>query len=114
LEHLSHPEPPEIALQAGSTLVIPLWLKNDTGASREVTLTVDAPGGWAVQNGTGKFTLAAKQWAAGRIEVALPALADSKKTKEEGSEVSVRAESSGHSVGVVKLKVELRKRALAQ
>ncbi len=114
LEHLSHPEPPEIALQAGSTLLIPLWLRNGTALSREVTLSVDAPNGWAVQNGAGKFTLAAKQWAAGRIEIALPALADAKKTKEDAREVTVRVESNGQSVGVVKLKVELRKKALAE
>jgi LmbE family N-acetylglucosaminyl deacetylase len=114
LEHLPHPEPAEIAVQAGSTLVIPLWLKNGTNSTHEVTLTVDAPNAWAVQNGAGKFTLAAKQWAAGRIEIALPALADAKKTKEDAREVTVRAESNGQNIGAVKLKVELRKRALAQ
>src|SRR5262249_46141863 len=105
---------PEIALQAGTTLVIPLWLKNGTNSAREVTLSIDAPSGWVVQNGAGKFLLAAKQWAAGRVEIALPALADGKKNKETGREVTVRAESNGQSVGTVKLKVELRKRALAQ
>lgn len=114
LEHLPHPEPPEIALQAGSTLVIPLWLTNRTTSSRDLTLSVDAPNGWTVQNGAGKFALAPKQWAAGRIEIALPALADANKTKEDAREVIVRAESNGQSVGIVKLKVELRKRALAE
>lgn len=114
LEHLPHPEPPEIALQAGSTLVIPLWLVNGTSATREVTLAVDSPNGWTVQNGAGKFTLTAKQWAAGRIEIALPALADAKKDKEDAREVTVHAESNGHGIGTVKLKVELRKRALAE
>jgi LmbE family N-acetylglucosaminyl deacetylase len=114
LTHLPHPEPPEIALQAGTSLVIPLWMKNVTTAAREITLTVDAPSGWAVQSGAGKFTLAAKQWAANRIEINLPAMADASKTKEEAKEVTVRAESNGQSVGVVKLKVELRKRALPE
>ncbi len=114
LEHLPHPEPPEIALQAGSTLVIPLWLNNRTASSRDLSLSVDAPNGWTVQNGAGKFALASKQWAAGRIEIALPALSDAKKTKEDPREVTVRAESNGQSVGIVKLRVELRKRALAE
>ena len=114
LEHLPHPEPPEIALQAGSTLVIPLWLNNRSASSRDLMLSVDAPNGWTVQNGTGIFALAPKQWAAGRIEIALPALADTKKTKEDAREVTVRAESNGQSVGIVKLRVELRKRALAE
>jgi LmbE family N-acetylglucosaminyl deacetylase len=114
LAHLPHPEPPEIALQAGATLVIPLWLRNGTTAAREVTLSVDAPNGWTVQNGAGKFALAAKQWAALRIEIALPALADAAKSKQDAREVTVRAESNGQNVGSAKLKIELRKKALAE
>jgi LmbE family N-acetylglucosaminyl deacetylase len=114
LEHLSHPEPPEIALQAGGSLVIPLWLRNGTTAAREITLSVELPAGWTAPNGTGKFTLAPKQWAAGRIDIALPALADASKTKEDAKEVTVRAESNRQSVGVVRLRVALRKRALPE
>ena len=33
LEHLPHPEPPEIALQAGTSLVIPLWLRTGRPAA---------------------------------------------------------------------------------
>jgi LmbE family N-acetylglucosaminyl deacetylase len=114
LDNLPHPEPPEIALQAGTSLVIPLWLRNATAASREVTLSADLPSGWTVQSGAGKFTLAAKQIAAPRIEINLPALADAAKTREDVREVTVRAESDGQSVGAVKLKVELRKRTLPE
>jgi LmbE family N-acetylglucosaminyl deacetylase len=114
LEHLPHPEPPEIALQAETSLVIPLWLRNETSAARDVTLAVDLPARWTVQNGAGKFTLAAKQWAAGRVEIALPPLADASKSKEGLREVTIRAESDGQSVSVVKLRVELRKRALPE
>jgi hypothetical protein len=115
LGHLPHPEPPEIALQAGTSLVIPLWVRNPTGASREVTLSADLPAGWTVANGgTGKFVVAAKQTSAARIEINLPPLADPKKTKEDARDVTVRAESNGVSVGVVKLRVELRKRALPE
>ena len=115
LGHLPHPEPPEIALQAGTSLVIPLWVRNPTGASREVTLSANLPGGWTVANGgTGKFVVAAKQTSAARIEINLPPLADPKKTKEDARDVTVRAESNGTNVGVVKLRVELRKRALSE
>ncbi len=114
LGSLPHPEPPEIALQEGTSLVIPLWLKNGTSGAREVTLSVDLPGGWTVQSGAGKFTLAAKQWAAARIEINLPVLADASKTKEDAREVTVKAESNGKSVGTIKLNVELRKRALPE
>jgi LmbE family N-acetylglucosaminyl deacetylase len=114
LTHLPHPEPPEIALQAGGSLVIPLWIRNATAGAREVTLTADLPAGWTVQSGAGKFTVAAKQWGTGRIEINLPAIADATKTKEDAKEVTVRAESNGQTVGTIKLRVELRKRALPE
>src|SRR5216683_8199084 len=96
---LPHPEPPEIALQAGTSLVIPLYVRNATASAREVTLSVEAPAGWTVQSGAGKFTVAAKQWASDRIEINLPALADVSKTKEGPKEVTVHAESNGQAVG---------------
>ena len=112
LTHLPHPDPPEIALQAGTTLVVPLWLRNQTDTSREVTLASDLPTGWKVQSGEGKFQLAAKQVAAARIEIALPPLADAK--GNQAQEVTIRAESEGKSIGGAKLRVELRKTALPQ
>jgi LmbE family N-acetylglucosaminyl deacetylase len=114
LSHLPHPEPPEIALQAGGSLVIPLWLRNATSRSREVTLSVDLPAGWTVQSGAGKFTLASRQVAAARLEIGLPALGEASKTSEDAREVTVRVDSNGQSIGVVKLRVELRKRALPE
>jgi LmbE family N-acetylglucosaminyl deacetylase len=114
LGHLPHPEPPEIALQAGTSLVIPLWIRNLTGSSREVTFSVDLPAGWTVSNGSGRFVVAARQTSAVRIEINLPPLTDPKKTKEDAREVTVRGESNGASVGVVQLRVELRKRALPE
>ena len=94
--------------------MIPLWVRNPTGVSREVTLSADLPARWTVANGTGKFVIASKQTVPARIEINLPGLADPKKMKEDAREVTVRAESNGASVGVVKLRVELRKRALPE
>ena len=113
LNHLPHPEPPEIALQVGTTLVIPLWVRNPTSAAQEITLAADLPAGWTVQSGAGKFSIGAKQTAATRVEVILPAAADAAK-RNELMEIIVRAESSGKAIGEVKLRVELRKRALPQ
>src|SRR3989442_1475329 len=114
LTNLPHPEPPEIALQAPGTLVIPLWVRNRTAKTQEVTLSVALPTGWTTQDGTGKFTVAAKQVAATRIEITLPALAENGAKKLEPQEISVHAESNGQSVAEIKLRVELRKRALPQ
>jgi LmbE family N-acetylglucosaminyl deacetylase len=113
LTHLPHPEPPEIALQAGTTLVIPLWVRNQTSSSQEITLSAHVPSGWVVQSGAGKFSIAAKQTAAARMEVSLPAAIDGAK-KNEPQEITVHAELGGHSIGDVKMRVELRKRTLPQ
>jgi LmbE family N-acetylglucosaminyl deacetylase len=58
LTHLPHPEPPEIALQVGTTLVVPLSVHNPTSATQEFTLAADLPAGWSVQSGAGNSPLA--------------------------------------------------------
>jgi LmbE family N-acetylglucosaminyl deacetylase len=114
LTNLPHPDPPEIALQAPGRLVIPLWVRNRTAKTQEIALSVALPTGWTTEDGTGKFTVAAKQVAATRIEISLPAVAENGAKKLEPQEISVRADSNGQSVGEIKLRVELRKRALPQ
>src|SRR6266571_787704 len=114
LTNLPHPEPPEIALQAPGTLVIPLWVRNRTAKTQEITLAVALPTGWTTQAGTGKFTVAAKQVVATRIEITLPALTENGAKKQEPQEISVHADSNVQSIGETKLRVELRKRALPQ
>jgi len=114
LTQLPHPEPPEIALQLGTTLVIPLWIRNQTAAAQEFTLAVDLPAGWTVQSGGGKFRVAAKQIGSARVEINLPPLAENAPRNQEAREITVRAETKGQSIGVVKLRVEPRKRALPE
>jgi LmbE family N-acetylglucosaminyl deacetylase len=114
LTHLAHPEPPEIALQLGTTLAIPLWLRNQTSNAQTITLSVDLPKGWTLQGGTGKFSIAAKQIASTRIEVNLPPLATDSPDKLAVQEISVQAEANGQSIGVVKIRVEPRKRTLPE
>ncbi|HEV2197283.1 MAG TPA: PIG-L family deacetylase [Candidatus Acidoferrum sp.] len=118
LTNLPHPEPPEIALQGPGTLVIPLWIRNHTAKIQEITISAALPAGWTAESGTGKFTVAAKQTAAPRVEVNLPATlekpAEKAPSKAEPQEVTIRAEANGQAIGEVKLRVELRKRALPQ
>jgi hypothetical protein len=114
LTHLPHPEPPEIALQAPGTLVIPLWIRNQTAKTQEIAITATLPAGWTAESGTGKFSLAARQVAAARVEVNLPALAENGPKKLEAQEITVHAESNGQNIGDVRLRVELRRRALPQ
>ena len=114
LTNLPHPEPPEIALQGHSTLVIPLWVRNRTVKTQEIALAATLPAGWTLQSGTGKFAVAAKQVAAARIEIFLPAVPENEVRKAEPREISVHAESNGQPIGEIKLRVQLRKRALPQ
>jgi LmbE family N-acetylglucosaminyl deacetylase len=114
LTHLPHPEPPEIALQGGTDLVIPLWLGNQSSAAQEIRLSVSLPSGWTVGSGGGKFTLDAGRITATRIEVKLPLTAEDAGRKAEPQEVNVHAEANGRAIGDVKLRVELRKRALPE
>jgi LmbE family N-acetylglucosaminyl deacetylase len=114
LSNLPHPEPPEIALQGHTTMVIPLWVRNRTAKTQEISLTAALPAGWTLQSGAGKFTVAAKQLAATRIEILLPVVPENESKKPEPQEVSVRADSNGQSIGEIKLRVELRKRGLPQ
>lgn len=114
LTHLPHPEPPEIAQQAGGTFVIPLWLRNQTAESREFTLSVNLPPAWSLQAGPLKFTVGAKQTGAARIEVNLPALSDPAPKNPWRQEISVHAEVNGQMIGDVKIRVELRKKALPE
>jgi hypothetical protein len=67
-----------------------------------------------VESGDGKFRVAAKQVAAARVEISLPALTNGKETKQDAQEVTVNGSSNGKSIGTVKLRVELRKRALPE
>ncbi len=114
LNHLPHPEPPEIALQGGTDLVIPLWLRNQGSAAQEINLTVSLPAGWNVESGGGKYMVDAKQTAAIRIEVKLPAFSDAAGAKNELQDVRVHAEANGQTIGDVKMRVEVRKRALPE
>jgi LmbE family N-acetylglucosaminyl deacetylase len=115
---LPHPEPPEIALQYGTTLTIPIWIHNPLAAPQKISLAAILPAGWTVQAGAGDAIVGAKQTAATRIEIALPAApaaAGARETaKKEAQEVVVNAEADGKSVGVFKVRVELRKKALPQ
>ncbi|HXM99411.1 MAG TPA: PIG-L family deacetylase [Candidatus Dormibacteraeota bacterium] len=114
LTHLPHPEPPEIALQAPGTIVIPLWLRNQTAAAKEITLTAKLPAGWTVQSGAGNYSVPAKQVVAARVEINFPALAENEPKNSALEEVTVHAESGGQPIGVATVRVERRKKALPQ
>src|SRR3989442_1585381 len=72
LMNLPHPEPPEIALQGHTTLVILLRVRNRTGKMQEISLAASLPAGTTTEGGTGKFTVAAETVGAPRPQGLLP------------------------------------------
>jgi LmbE family N-acetylglucosaminyl deacetylase len=113
LLQLPHPDPPEIALQFGTTLVIPLWLHNPSSTAQKITLSAALPAGWTVQSGADALVVGPKQTAAARVEIAMPAAPEGA-AKKDLQEVKISADSEASSIGVIKLRVELRKRSLPQ
>ena len=114
LEQLPKLDVPEIAVAAGGVLEIPIWLRNPTNVAREIKITATVPSGWTVKNGADTYSVRSGEDGAAAIEIAVPQLPGSETKSKEISEVSVRAESSGQSIGTIKLRVQLRAHALPQ
>ena len=109
LENLPHAAVPEIAIQSGATLQIPLLLRNNTTASKEITLSLTVPEGWATQSGSTSYTLRASD------QLPLQLTVDSPKTPEgKLDEIDCRAESDGQTVSTIKLRVRRRSGGLPQ
>lgn len=113
LENLPHINEPEIGVQAGGPLEIPIWVRNTTGESKIVELTVTGPSGWTTSAGAGPYKIAPGLLASLNVEIMTPA-APISETSKDMSEVTVTATSNGKQIGVIKLNVMLRKRALPQ
>ena len=94
--------------------MIPLWISNHTDTTREINLNVNLPSGWTLESGNGKISVSARQIGAMRVEIKLPLLPENQSAKPEPQEVTVHADSDGKAIGDVKLRVELRKRALPE
>lgn len=115
LENLLQASTPEIAVKAGSMLLVPLVIRHaDPSQAMKVHLKVEAPSGWKVVSGQGEFALAAETSTALGVEIETPVLSAEELKKAEPQEVTVRAEASGKSIGEVKLRVLLRSYALPQ
>jgi LmbE family N-acetylglucosaminyl deacetylase len=114
LERLPQLGVPEIAVAASGILEIPIWLHNPTNTAQEIKLTATVPNGWTVKNGADTYSVRPGEDSAATIEIAVPQLPASESKSKEISEVLVSAESSGQNIGTIKLRVQLRARALPQ
>jgi LmbE family N-acetylglucosaminyl deacetylase len=102
LVELPKAEVPEIAIAAGTTLQFPVILRDDDKDPAEVTLSLVPPEGWALKNPLPHYKLAPGDVLPIEIELTTPA-----KKSDQISELTCRAESGGHEIGAVKLRVKL-------
>ena len=115
LENVPKASTPEIAVKAGSTLLVPLVIRHaDWSQAMKVNLKVEAPSGWKAASGQGELVLPAETSTALRVEIETPVLTAEELKKTMPQEVTIHAEADGHSMGEVKLRVLLRPNALPQ
>ena len=107
--HLPQPAVPEIAIASGTTLQIPIVLRNHTAVPRQLTLSVTAPEGWTVQTGAANYTLPAGE------ELPVQVTLDSPKAVAKATdEIICRAEADGQTIGTITLHVRRRAGGLPQ
>jgi hypothetical protein len=105
---------PEIGIEPGATLVVPLVVRHDAAKPLTITLSVTAPQGWNVADGAGQIALPPEASTAQLIHVDTPKLSTEELKKALPQEVMIRAEAEGKPAGEVKLRVLLRGSALPQ
>lgn len=93
---------PEIAVAAGTTLQLPVILRDDDKEPAEVTLSMIMPEGWALKSPLPHYKLEPGDVFPIEIELTTPP-----KKSDQIAELSCRAESAGKEVGTVKLRVRL-------
>jgi len=98
---------PEIAINHGQILQIPLLVRNNSAAPQTITLSVTAPQAWTVQDFTSTFSLAAGESSPVLVQVTTP-------DADTNADVKCRAESSHQTIGEVELHVKLRSGGLPQ
>lgn len=99
---------PEIAINHGQTLQIPLTVRNHSTTSQTVALSVTAPPSWTVRDFTSSFSLAPGESSPVLVQVTTP------ETDTNAGQVKCRAESSHQTIGEVELHVKLRAGGLPQ
>ena len=114
LVHLKATEVPEIAIKAGTSLLVPLVIGHGKGKAGEIAIDVQTPAGWKVTNGVGKFRLLQEDRTDLLVEIATPEQGKEELKKAGTQEVVVRVAAEGNAIGEVKLKVALRGNALAE
>jgi LmbE family N-acetylglucosaminyl deacetylase len=101
VEHLARLlQIPEVAIESGGHLQLPLIIRNDTAESQEVSLTVAAPAEWTNQTPYAVYPL--KPWDVYRVQTLLVASGTAKRGWQE---ITWKVEAGGQSIGSIALHV---------
>jgi LmbE family N-acetylglucosaminyl deacetylase len=109
LMELPRADVPEIAVAAGSTLQLPVILRNDDAETVDVVLAVSLPDGWTLKSPLSHYQLAHGDIFPIEIEVTTPA-----KKSDQISEITCKATTATKQIGTVKLRVKLNGGGLPQ
>jgi LmbE family N-acetylglucosaminyl deacetylase len=109
---LPAPKQPEIAVKAGTALLVPLTVRH--AKSIDLKVEVTAPAGWKVTRGEGLFRLPDEERTDLAVEILTPDPGKDELRKLGPQEVVVRASEGGRPSGEVRLKVLLKSSALPQ
>jgi LmbE family N-acetylglucosaminyl deacetylase len=109
---LPAPKQPEIAVKAGTALLVPLTVSH-RGAV-DVKIEAAAPDGWKVTRGEGLFRLPDEERTDLAVEILTPDPGKEELAKLGAREVVVRVSEGGRPAGEVRLKVLLKSSALPQ
>ena len=103
LERLAQLLPvPEVAIDFGSALHVPLVIRNGTEDSEEVSLTVALPHGWTERTGSARYPIRAHDLYPARAALVAPATG-----KVEWQEITWKAAVGAREIGSVSLHVLL-------
>jgi LmbE family N-acetylglucosaminyl deacetylase len=105
---------PEIGIEPGATLVVPLVVRHDALKPLTVTVNVKAPDGWKVAEGAGQIALPAEETSALLVHLSTPKLGADEQKRAAPQDVRLTAEVEGKPVATVTLRVSLRPSALPQ
>jgi LmbE family N-acetylglucosaminyl deacetylase len=100
---------PEVSLQPGATLFVPLLLWNDTTDPAEVTLTTSLPQGWSEKSGSARYPVPAHDVYPVQAAVGVP-----RSQASAWSEITYKAEAKGKIIGSLTLRVSVASGGLPQ
>ena len=114
LTDLPQAKMPEIAVEVGSTLTVPIVISHVAKTSELANVTVTAPNGWQVMNGAGRLRLPTESRTALNVEIASPQLGREELKSAKPVEIVVRVGEDRMPPTEVTLRVLLKASALPQ